>query len=87
MTLSRVIHREKIAAGLRKARFKLILMNKTETAGNKDVGKLIVLSSCLRLLLAFGYRTGFGLFVRITVRNNSKISTKEFLLVVSISDR
>ena len=39
-------------------------MLKTTTAENKEISKWLVLSACLLLLLSFGYRSGFGLFVK-----------------------
>jgi len=45
-------------------------VKKTETADNKEFSKWLVLSACLLLLLSFGYRSGFGLFVKpITAAN------------------
>lgn len=39
-------------------------MQKTETADDREFSKWLVLSACMLLLLSFGYRSGFGLFVK-----------------------
>ena len=39
-------------------------MQKSKIADNKDLSKWLVLSACMLLLLSFGYRSGFGLFVK-----------------------
>jgi MFS family permease len=46
-------------------------MRKTNILENKEFSKWLVLSACLLLLLSFGYRSGFGLFVKPISEANS----------------
>jgi len=39
-------------------------MMNTQPAESQDYSRLLILSACLLLLLSFGYRSGFGLFVK-----------------------
>ena len=39
-------------------------MQQTKTADDREFSKWLVLSACMLLLLSFGYRSGFGLFVK-----------------------
>ena len=46
-------------------------MQNTSLTESKEFSKWLVLSACLLLLLSFGYRSGFGLFVKpISEANN-----------------
>ena len=46
-------------------------MNNTNALNNRASSGFLITSACLLLLLSFGYRSGFGLFVKPITEANS----------------